>query len=104
MKKIDPEKVRKKDSVPIADAVTEMLNSYKIRQKFDEATLLSSWETIMGKTIASRTSTIYIANRKLFLKLTSAPLKKELSMSKSKILDLLNPDKKNPVVEDIVFL
>jgi predicted nucleic acid-binding Zn ribbon protein len=66
--------------------------------------LISSWEVLMGKPIAARTSKIYINNKTLFVQITSAPLKKELSMSKRRILELLEREGGKGIVEDIHFL
>lgn len=80
-----------------------MYKSYHLSGKFNEMKLLGSWERIMGKSIASRTSQIYINKKTLFVKLTSAPLKNELAMSKNKILKLLEGEGAKGVIEDIRF-
>ena len=66
--------------------------------------LVISWEKIMGKTIAKRTQKIFIKDKKLFVKLNSAPLKSELIMSKSKIMALFFQEFGEAVVDDIIFL
>lgn len=58
----------------------------------------------MGSPIAKRTSKIYFQENKLFVKLNSAPLKHELTMSKSKIIKMLNEDAGSNVIEEIIFL
>jgi hypothetical protein len=54
--------------------------------------------------ISNRTSKIFIKNKKLYVQINSAPLKNELSMSKSKILEMLNRDVSADVVEEVIFL
>jgi predicted site-specific integrase-resolvase len=58
----------------------------------------------MGVAIANRTGRIYISNRKLFVQITSAPLKSELAMSKSKIVEILNREAREDVLEDVIFI
>ena len=58
----------------------------------------------MGKPIAKRTTKIFIKEKVMFVELTSAPLKQELSLSKTKILQILNNEAGENLLEDIVFI
>lgn len=80
-----------------------MLDTYKLRGKFDEKKLINSWETMMGKPIAKRTEKMYIKDKVLFVKLNSAPLRQELTMSKNKVLDILHRDFDKDMVIDVLF-
>lgn len=95
---------RKADTYTLKEALNELLNAYKIRGKYNETYLIASWSRIMGMAIANRTGKIYINNKKLFIQITSAPLKSELVMSKSKIIEILNREAKEEIVEDVIFL
>jgi predicted nucleic acid-binding Zn ribbon protein len=95
---------RKSDTSPLKDAIDEMLKAYKINGKMNETKIIESWEKLMGKTIASRTTELKFRYKKLYVTLNSAPLRQELSMSKSKLIELLNRDFAEKVVEDVIFL
>lgn len=95
---------RTNNTTPLKEAFDDMLNSYHLKKKYKEMKLISSWESVMGAPIASRTSKIYIKEGKLFVQLTSAPLKKELAMGKTRILDLLEKEMEERVVNEIFFL
>jgi predicted nucleic acid-binding Zn ribbon protein len=95
---------RKTDATPLKECIDELLEVYKLKGRLNHAHVITSWEKIMGSPIAKRTSTIYFQDKKLFVKLTSAPLKQELSFSKSKILQMINADLGEKFVEDIVFI
>lgn len=95
---------RKAEVSSLKECIDELLNSYKLRGKLDQTHVISSWEKVMGSPIARRTVSLYFQEKKLFVKLNSAPLKHELSMSKSKIIKMLNEDVGAALVEDIVFL
>ena len=41
----------------MGQAIRELLNSYRLTSKFDEANLINSWERIAGKPIAKKTKT-----------------------------------------------
>ena len=95
---------RTKDAAPLKDALNRMFQEYRLSRKFNETKVVSSWESIMGKPIASRTDKIYIKDKILFVKLSSAPLKNELLMSKNKIMELLEKEGAKGIIEDIRFL
>jgi len=81
-----------------------MLNSYKLTAKFDEASLLGSWEKIAGKPIARRTKKLYIRNAVLFVELDSAAMKHDFSMHKGQVLRMLQQEFGEKVVREIVVM
>lgn len=98
------ESKRSKDIMPLNEALFEMMDVYKIRQKFEESKIIAKWEEVIGKTIASRTTKIFIKDKKLFLGIDSAALKHQLTMSKTKLLEVLNEGHADRVVTEIKFL
>ena len=99
-----PKPLRNSKISTAAEAFKDFLDLYNIQDKFDETRVVSSWAKLMGQPIAKRTQKIYIKDGRLFVKLSSAPLKHELNLSKSKILDLINGKFPKGIVEDIIFL
>ena len=95
---------RKAETSSLKEAIDELLNAYKLRGKFNETHIVASWSRIMGPAIANRTSKIFIKNKKLYVQLNSAPLKSELSMSRSKIVEILNKDLKEELLDEVIFL
>ncbi|MCC9138506.1 DUF721 domain-containing protein [Pontibacter silvestris] len=95
---------RKADTQPIGESIKALLQAYRLDGKLSEINLVQSWEKIMGKPIAMKTKELYFRDHKLFVRLTSAPLKHELNMSKSKVIELLNRESGADVVKDVIFL
>ncbi len=95
---------RRSQATPLKDAIESFLRTYDLKTKFNETYLIAFWERMMGSTIASRTKEIYVKNRILYLKIESSPLRQELFMAKTKLIDLINKDVGDSVVDDIVFL
>ena len=95
---------RKADIQPIGDSIKALLKAYRLQGKLNEVNIVQNWERLMGKPIAMKTKEVYFKDHKLFVRLTSAPLKHELNMSKSKVLELLNREAGEEVVKDVVFL
>jgi predicted nucleic acid-binding Zn ribbon protein len=94
---------RKSDTSSLKEVIDAMLDTYKLKGKFDESKLINSWQAMMGKPIAKRTEKMYIKDRVLFVKLNSAPLRQELTMSKSKVLEILHRDFDKDMVIDVLF-
>ncbi|MCP2042946.1 DUF721 domain-containing protein [Pontibacter sp. HSC-36F09] len=95
---------RKADVQTIGDSIKGLLKAYRLQGKLNEVDLVQRWEEIMGKPIAMKTKELYFRDQKLFVRLTSAPLKHELNMSKSKVVELLNRAMGDEVVKEVVFL
>ncbi|MES2733791.1 MAG: DUF721 domain-containing protein [Bacteroidota bacterium] len=95
---------RRPGTSTLKEAIGELLNTYQLRGKFNETYLVTYWEKLMGSCIASRTSRIYMNNKKLYIQIDSAPLKNELTMAKSKMIELLNREIGEVVVEEVVFI
>ena len=49
---------KKDEFQSVGQAIRDLLNRYKIANKYDEATIIDSWEKIVGKPIAKRTKKI----------------------------------------------
>ena len=95
---------RKAETSTVGEAMRELLDTYKLKAKFEQTQLINSWERLMGAPIARRTDKIFISERKLYVKLSSAALKQELNLSKSKILSLFMRELGEVIVDDVVFL
>ncbi|WP_197464110.1 DUF721 domain-containing protein [Rufibacter sp. DG15C] len=96
--------MRKADTISLKDSIEAMLRAYKLNGKLSEVQLVASWEKIMGRAISMKTQEVFVRNRKLFVRLTSAPLKHELNMAKAKVLTLINAEVGESVIDDVVFL
>ena len=94
---------RKSEATSLKDAIDSMIDSYKLKGKFNESKLVNSWESLMGKPISSRTEKIFIKNKVLFVKLSSAPLRHELTIAKVKVLELIHKSIDPGLVDDIKF-
>lgn len=95
---------RKTKSQTVGEAFEAFLNAYKLKSKFNESYLVTYWERLMGVSIAQRTEKIYINNGVLFLRISSAPLRQELVLAKSRIISLLNSEIGEQIIKDVVFI
>lgn len=94
----------KHNTTSFSNALKQFLKSENLEKTWDEKKLIASWQKIMGKPIASRTSKIRIDQGKMFVYLSSAPLKQELTNNKQKVLEMLEEELGYKLVSDIRFL
>ncbi len=80
-----------------------MLKEYGLKSRFDETRVRTIWAEVMGKTIATYTSNIYVNKRVLHLTIISAPLKQELSFAKDKIIQRINEEMGEQYIHDVVI-
>ncbi len=88
----------------LKESIDKMLRTYKLKDKLDEVKLINKWEELMGKAIAKYTSKVYIRNKRLYIHITSAPLKQELSYMKDKIITILNEEIGEQVINEVIIV
>ena len=94
----------KNDIQTLGEAIRNMLNSYRLTNKFDEATLVNSWERMAGKPIAKRTKNIYIRDKVLFVELDSPSMKHDFSLHKTQVLELFKKEFGGGIITDMVVM
>ncbi|RZK21812.1 MAG: DUF721 domain-containing protein [Hymenobacter sp.] len=95
---------RRADTIPLKEGLEALVRAYRLGGKLSEVAVVASWERIMGKAVALKTKEVYINKGKLFVRLSSAPLKHELVMAKTRVLELINQEAGAQVVSEVVFL
>jgi predicted nucleic acid-binding Zn ribbon protein len=100
----DPSLSRKKEAAPLEAAFKELLKAYRLEDKYQEKLLIASWSQLVGQTIAARTESVYIKDKKLFVKVTSGPIKKELQMNRSKVMTLIDEKIGKGVVNELIVV
>ncbi|RSK37731.1 DUF721 domain-containing protein [Hymenobacter metallilatus] len=98
------ENSRQSDIVSLKDGITALLRTYRLQGKLNEVMVVASWEKVMGKAVAMKTQQVYVSNNKLFVRLSSAPLKHELFMAKTRVLENLNAEVGEDIIKEVVFL
>ena len=87
----------------LKEAIEQLVKAYRIEGKLNEVKLIQSWARLMGPMIAHRTESVSIRDKKLFVKLSSAPLREELNNARPKIISMLNAEAGTDVIEEIIF-
>lgn len=96
--------MRKPNDITLKEGIGKLLNVYKLKGKFDETSVVALWPELMGMAIANRTTQIYVAQKKLFVRIESSVIKNELLMVRSGIIQKINERAGSEVIIDLVFL
>jgi hypothetical protein len=88
----------------ISDLLRIFLRQHGLEKGYLEFQVLECWKKFMGPMINARTDEIFIREKTIFVKLSSAPLKQELSMEKTKILEHLCTEVPAANIEEIKFI
>ncbi|PTN06802.1 DUF721 domain-containing protein [Mangrovibacterium marinum] len=95
--------MRKSNTEKISEVLKQYVEQNRLQSKLSEVDIVTSWERLMGKTVASYTEDIRITSGTLFIKLRSPILKNELIMMREQIKKHLNDEAGAEVIRQIVF-
>jgi len=93
--------MRKTQTLKISEVLKEYLESNQLDKKIKISKVKSYWEKMMGKTIAGKTTNIYIKKRILHISLNSSVLRNELLMMRSRIIRLMNEQMDGNFIDDV---
>ncbi|KAB7731261.1 DUF721 domain-containing protein [Rudanella paleaurantiibacter] len=96
--------IRNPGTTTVKEAINRLLKHYQLQSRFNETYLEAFWAKMMGSTIASRTTRLYVKERILYIEITSAPLRNELVNAKHKMVARINEDMGTSVIDDVVFI
>ena len=86
------------------NAFKDFLKEENLEHTYQQKHLITNWEQIMGKTIASRTQKLFFKDKVLFIKVSSAPLKNEMLVAKPQIMEILARELGSAEIKDVRFL
>lgn len=99
-KKFNPN-VRTLDHLPISEILKTIIEGYRLDKKIDQTRIVEVWADVMGSGIQTYTTGIYLKNSTLFVKLSSAIVRDELSYGKFRIIDNLNRELGREVIKEL---
>jgi len=95
---------KKNEFKSVGDAIRDMLNSYRLNNRFDEANVVASWERLVGKPIAKRTKKLYVKNKVLFVEFDSPTMRHDFSLHKAQVLEMFKKEFGEGVVTEIIAM
>jgi predicted nucleic acid-binding Zn ribbon protein len=94
---------KKSNLIKLGDAIDQLFKDAKLDVKISRFSVKNSWKEIVGEVISKNTSGIFFNDKVIFVTLSSAALKHELSFRKQEIVDNINRFCGYKLVEDIVI-
>ena len=94
---------RKNDNSPLSEALKDFIQKNKLQHGIDKVNAREAWVNLMGNGVNNYTTAIELRNETLYVSLSSSILREELSLGKSKILDMLNEELGKNLVKKIVL-
>lgn len=95
--------MKQKNDYSLAEAMQAMLKEYHLGSQLNEMRVKTLWADLMGKTINTYTSQIAVRKGVLYISISSAALRHELSYGKDKIRDLLNAELGVEYIKEVVI-
>lgn len=87
----------------IGDVLKFIIKENKLQGGIDEISVKDAWKAIMGNGVNSYTKSVVLKNSTLYVELTSAVLREELSYGKKKIIEMINEELRRDVIKDVVL-
>lgn len=91
------------EETPLKELIDKMLRSYGLGPKLDQVKLMKVWEEVVGQMISRHCRDLYFKEGTLTVILDSAPLRQELSLAKTKLIDRLNQKMGKTMVQKLVL-
>ena len=87
----------------VGTLIRHFLRQEGLESPLNERRLIAAWGEVLGPTIASYTKELFIKNQVLYVYLTSAALRQELTMGREMLIRTLNRHVGAQVITNIVF-
>ena len=87
----------------VGDVLKHIIEANKLQVGIDQITVKEAWISLMGNGVNSYTKEVTLRKNTLYVELTSAVLRQELSYGKEKIVRMINEEFRRDVVKEIVF-
>ena len=95
--------IRRKEVQSLGSVIKDYLKENKFDRKLAEVDAINSWESVIGKQVASATSSILIKDGTLHLHLKSSIIRNELLMMRSDIIRTMNKNAGFELIKNIVL-
>ncbi|HRH35474.1 MAG TPA: DUF721 domain-containing protein [Catalimonadaceae bacterium] len=88
----------------MSEAIQSWIKAHHLEDKMLQASIADTWSEIMGKAVSRHTRSIRMENKILKIVVDNAPLRHQLSHSKSRIIQLINEKAGRQVVLECLIL
>jgi hypothetical protein len=94
---------RLNDANAVSDVLKAFITENNLQKGIDGINIREAWTTLMGNGVNTYTRNVVLKGTILYVELTSAVLREELSYGRHKIVKMLNDDLGREVVTEVVL-
>lgn len=88
---------------PIGDVLKQFISQNKLEAGMDVVNVRDAWKNLMGNGVNNYTTEIQLKGSTLYVALSSAVLREELSYGKDKIIKMINEELRKDLVTNLVL-
>ena len=88
---------------PIGDVLKQFISQNKLEAGRDVVNVQDAWKNLMGNGVNNYTTEIQLKGSTLYVALSSAVLREELSYGKDKIIKMINEELRKDVVTNLIL-
>ena len=87
----------------VGDVLKHIIQTNKLQPGMDQIEVREAWRNLMGNGVNYYTKNVVLKGSTLYVELSSAVLREELTHGKSKIVAMINEELKREVIKDVVL-
>lgn len=95
--------MRANEEVSLASALAKMLKNMKLTDEVKRHRIFTVWNNVMGDSMSKHITKISFSKGVLFVHVSSAPLRHELFMNRSKLKQRLNEELNEEWIQNIIL-
>lgn len=88
---------------PIGDVLKQFISQNKLEAGMDVVNVRDAWKNVMGNGVNNYTTEIQLKGTTLYVALSSAVLREELSYGKEKIIKMINEEIRKDLITSLVL-
>lgn len=87
----------------VGEVLKFIIKDNKLQAGMDQISVKEAWKSLMGNGVNSYTKNVVLKGTVLYVELSSAVLREELSFGKDKIVAMLNEELRRDIVKEVVL-
>lgn len=87
----------------IGDVLKQFIETNKLQPGMDKINVEDAWKSLMGNGVNSYTKEVVLKGTTLYVSLTSAVLREELSYGRQKIIKMINDELGKEVIKEVIL-
>jgi hypothetical protein len=87
----------------VGDVLKQIIQANKLQPGMDQIDVRDAWKNLMGNGVNYYTKNVVLKGTTLYVELSSAVLREELTHGKTKIVAMINEELKREVIQEVVL-